>query len=89
VGAGVARAATGLRQPYLPTAQQGRPIAQRFLRDRAADVALKEAFAERFGFTTSAVRDWEQKRKNPILANRILLAVIAKRPDVIEEVLAA
>lgn len=49
----------------------------------------QEAFAERFGFTASAVRDWEQKRKDPILANRILLAVIAKRPDVIEEVLAA
>lgn len=49
----------------------------------------QEGFAERFGFSKGAVRDWEQKRKTPERTSRILLAVIAKRPDVVEEILAA
>lgn len=47
------------------------------------------AFADRYGFTVGAVRDWEQGRRQPEAAARILLKVIEKRPDVIEAVLSA
>jgi putative transcriptional regulator len=47
------------------------------------------AFADRFGFTVGAVRDWEQGRRQPEASARILLKIIEKRPDVIEDVMAA
>jgi len=47
------------------------------------------AFAERFGFSVAAVRDWEQHRRQPEKAARILLRMIERRPDVVREVLAA
>ncbi len=46
-------------------------------------------FARRFGFTAAAVRDWEQGRRQPEAAARVLLLGIASRPDVVDEVLAA
>jgi putative transcriptional regulator len=46
-------------------------------------------FARRFGFTPSAVREWEQGRRQPEAAARVLLLVIANRPEVVDEVLAA
>ena len=46
-------------------------------------------FAKRFGFTTSAVREWEQGRRQPEAAARVLLLVIASKPEVVDEVLAA
>ncbi|MFN0025042.1 MAG: helix-turn-helix domain-containing protein [Parvularculaceae bacterium] len=46
------------------------------------------AFADRYGFTVGAVRDWEQGRRQPEAAARILLKVIENRPDVVAEVLA-
>jgi putative transcriptional regulator len=46
-------------------------------------------FAKRFGFTTSAVREWEQGRRQPEAAARVLLLIIASKPDVVDEVLAA
>lgn len=48
----------------------------------------QESFAARFGFTVSAVRDWEQHRRRPEKAARVLLRVIDKRPDVVMDVLA-
>lgn len=47
------------------------------------------AFAARYGFSPGAVRDWEQGRKPPEKANRLLLTIIDRRPDVIEELLTA
>lgn len=46
-------------------------------------------FARRYGFTLGAVRDWEQGRRQPEAAARILLKVIEKRPDAVEEALGA
>ena len=46
-------------------------------------------FAKRFGFSTSAVREWEQGRRQPEAAARVLLLVIASKPEVVDEVLAA
>lgn len=44
-------------------------------------------FAGRYGFTLGAVRDWEQKRRRPEGAARVLLRVIDLNPDVVERAL--
>jgi len=49
----------------------------------------QEAFAQRFGFSTAAVRDWEQHRRQPEQAARVLLLVIDRNPEVVTEALAA
>jgi len=41
------------------------------------------AFASRFGFSPSAVKDWEQKRRRPEAAARVLLTVIDKEPQAV------
>lgn len=43
----------------------------------------QQAFAKTFGFTLGAVRDWEQGRKRPDRAARILLAVIRAAPEAV------
>lgn len=59
----------------------------RAIRDRTG--LSQPDFARRFGFTAAAVRDWEQGRRQPEAAARVLLLVIASRPEVVDEVLAA
>jgi putative transcriptional regulator len=46
-------------------------------------------FASRFGFDVSALRDWEQGRRTPDRAARVLLAVIQYEPKAVESALAA
>lgn len=47
----------------------------------------QKQFADHFGFALSAVKDWEQGRRNPERAARVLLAVIATNPRIIERAL--
>lgn len=55
-----------------------------------ADLDLsQEAFAKRFGFSLAAVRDWEQQRRTPEQAARVLLLVIAHEPAAVDRALAA
>jgi putative transcriptional regulator len=54
---------------------------------RLAAGLTQQAFAARYGFSASAVRDWEQKRRRPEASARILLKVIQQRPDVVEDAL--
>lgn len=49
----------------------------------------QQAFADHYGFPVGTVRDWEQKRATPERAARILLTIIANRPEVVEEALRA
>jgi putative transcriptional regulator len=44
-------------------------------------------FALRFGFPPATLRNWEQGRSHPDTPTRVLLAVIAKHPEVVEAVL--
>jgi putative transcriptional regulator len=54
-----------------------------------ADLALsQEAFAKRFGFSLASVRDWEQQRRTPEQAARVLLLVIAQDPAAVDRALA-
>lgn len=44
-------------------------------------------FASRFGFAAASVRNWEQGRTRPEGPARVLLAVIAKHPEAVEDAL--
>jgi putative transcriptional regulator len=45
------------------------------------------AFATKFGFQPATLRNWEQGRTRPDGPARVLLAVIARHPDAVEEAL--
>jgi len=45
-------------------------------------------FAARFGLDIRALQDWEQRRRNPDRATRVLLTVIDKNPKAVERALA-
>jgi putative transcriptional regulator len=76
----------GKREP----ARVWRPPAAVDVRAIRARTGLSQTqFARRFGFTVSAVREWEQGRRQPEAAARVLLLVIASRPEVVDAVLAA
>ncbi len=47
------------------------------------------AFAAKYGFAVDTVQNWEQGRRQPEVPARILLALIERRPDIVEQVLAA
>jgi putative transcriptional regulator len=44
-------------------------------------------FATKFGFPPATLRNWEQGRSRPGAPTRLLLAVIAKHPEAVEDVL--
>jgi putative transcriptional regulator len=44
-------------------------------------------FATKFGFPPGTLRNWEQGRSRPDAPTRVLLAVIAKHPEAVEDVL--
>jgi putative transcriptional regulator len=47
------------------------------------------AFAGKFGFSQASVRNWEQGRRRPEGPARVLLAVIERHPEAIEDALRA
>ena len=66
------------------------PPAQVDVRAIRAKTGLSQVnFANRFGFSAGAVREWEQGRRQPEASARVLLLVIASKPEVVDEVLAA
>ena len=46
-------------------------------------------FAAEFGLSASTIRDWEQNRRRPEGAARVLLHVIRKEPDAVRRALAS
>jgi len=44
-------------------------------------------FARKFGFQAATLRNWEQGRTRPDGPARVLLAVIARHPEAVEDVL--
>lgn len=44
-------------------------------------------FADRFGFDARALQDWEQGRRRPDRATRILFRVIERAPEVVDRIL--
>jgi putative transcriptional regulator len=49
----------------------------------------QEKFAMRYGFTVWAVREWEQGRRQPERAARVLLKVIEREPAAVKRALDA
>ena len=45
------------------------------------------AFAVRYGFSPASIRDWEQRRRRPEQAARVLLRVIDREPEAVERAL--
>jgi putative transcriptional regulator len=48
----------------------------------------QERFAATYGFAISAVRDWEQGRRQPERSARILLKIVEKEPEAVTRALA-
>ena len=58
------------------------------VRDVRVRMGLSQAqFATKFGFPPATLRNWEQGRSRPDAPTRVLLAVIAKHPEAVEDVL--
>jgi putative transcriptional regulator len=49
----------------------------------------QEAFAKTYGFALSAVRDWEQGRRQPERSARILLKIVEREPEAVTRTLAS
>lgn len=47
----------------------------------------QSAFAAKFGFQPATLRNWEQGRTRPDGPARVLLAVIARHPEAVEDAL--
>jgi len=58
-------------------------------RIRATLGLSQEAFAATYGFALSAVRDWEQGRRQPERSARLLLKIVEKEPDAVTRALAS
>ncbi|MBZ0140732.1 MAG: type II toxin-antitoxin system MqsA family antitoxin [Pseudorhodoplanes sp.] len=48
----------------------------------------QQGFAATYGFALSAVRDWEQGRRQPERSARILLRIVEREPDAVTRALA-
>lgn len=58
------------------------------IRDVREGMGLSQSqFASKFGFPPATLRNWEQGRARPDTPTRVLLAVIAKHPEAVEDVL--
>ena len=58
------------------------------VREVRTKMGLSQAqFATKFGFPPATLRNWEQGRSRPDAPTRGLLAVIAKHPEAVEDVL--
>ncbi|MBA4141871.1 MAG: helix-turn-helix domain-containing protein [Nitrosospira sp.] len=77
------------------TFESGQQHGGRLTRVKAGDVNVKvireglklsqEKFAERFGFSLGTLKNWEQGRRVPEEAARILLCLIESQPKLVEK----
>ncbi len=63
------------------------PSAQRILALRKRMKLSRQKFADRFGLDARALQDWEQGRRVPDRAARVLLTVIDRDPEAVERAL--
>ena len=47
----------------------------------------QKEFSDRYGFPIGTIRNWEQGRREPDLAARILLQLIDSQPKIVEEII--
>ena len=63
------------------------PAAEHILAIRKRMKLSRQKFADRFGLDARAVQDWEQGRRVPDRAARVLLTVIDRDPEAVVRVL--
>ena len=73
----------------LPCRVMDDPSAERIRTLRKRLRLSRERFAERFGLDARAVQDWEQGRRVPDRAARVLLTVIDREPEAVIRALSA
>ena len=81
----------GIAEAYRTSVKSAQAIAKGEVDPKTYKVHVKmsqNAFAARFGILPSTLRDWEQKRRHPHGAARVLLMVIDKEPDAVTRALA-
>jgi putative transcriptional regulator len=57
---------------------------------RAIRISLnmtQDQFAKRFELNLATIREWEQHRREPTMHARVLLAIIAHAPEVVDQAL--
>jgi putative transcriptional regulator len=64
------------------------PSARRIVALRRRMKLSRRKFADRFGLDARAVQEWEQGRRVPDRAARVLLTVIERDPEAVERALA-
>lgn len=79
--------AKGEADPSTYRVREPKEIDVRELRQRLG--MTQTAFADRFGFAVSAVRDWEYGRRRPDRSARVLLMVIEQNPEAVDTALDA
>lgn len=72
----------------LPCRIMDDPTAERIAAVRKRLKLSRRSFAERFGLDARAVQDWEQGRRVPDRAARVLLTVIYRDPEAVTRALA-
>ncbi|MCY3829505.1 MAG: helix-turn-helix domain-containing protein [Rhodospirillaceae bacterium] len=63
------------------------PAAERIVALRKRLKLSRQSFADRFGLDARALQDWEQGRRVPDRAARVLLTVIDNNPDAVARAL--
>ena len=64
------------------------PAAERIVALRKRTKLSRQKFADRFGLDARAIQDWEQGRRVPDRAARVLLTVIDREPEAVTRALA-
>ena len=64
------------------------PSAERIRALRSRMKLSRQKFADRFGLDVRTLQDWEQGRRVPDRAARLLLTVIDREPEAVERALA-
>ena len=75
------------REVDLPCRIIDNPAAEHILAIRKRMELSRQKFADRFGLDARAVQDWEQGRRVPDRAARVLLTVIDRDPEAVVRVL--
>jgi putative transcriptional regulator len=76
-----------LNRATVRTVQVPHPLDVQAIRQRQG--LSQAAFAKKYGFAVSTLRNWEQGRRAPTGAARNFLLVIEKQPSAVEAALAA
>ena len=71
----------------LPCRIMDDPAAERIVALRKRMNLSRQKFADRFGLDARAIQDWEQGRRVPDRAARVLLTVIDREPDAVTRAL--